>query len=247
MNYLPPLPHSRDETLLLETPFKKYGLCSLGQSKVSLCITHNTCERLPWGYCIFCVWVLLDKRYKVCLLRSILQGKSTSSRTRHMDKVPIELYGQGFAPVVKIYCLMLWLIQQPVPLPQQPCWSPRAHLQTGSWLNTKFSESHLWCDGLVAKLKPPGICCFPFATYFLVVLARRWSPPTFNLWQIDQQAAVKHKCSPVKIKIQGHYQTALGSKILPQVNFLCLRTQRDRELLGPLKVVRMDGRAMGSG
>lgn len=192
------------------------------------------------------VWVLLDRRNEVYLIRSILKGKRAPGRMMHTDKVPIELYGQGFSPVVQIYSLMLWLIQQPVPVPQQPCWSPRGHLKTDAWLITRVSESRSWCDGSVAKHQPFRHLLLPFC--YLVLDRTLSSAESFHIWPTANRPASSSQAQVIACKDQdpGALLNSQGLKILPQVN-LYLRTGRDRELPGALTAVRRDGRAIGSG
>lgn len=102
------------------------------------------------------------------LIRNILRGKSTPGRVIQLNIIPIELHGQGiFAPMEKIYCLVLWLIQQPIPLPEQPCWSSQGHLKTDAWLIIKISEPCSWCAGSVAKHEPFRHLLLPFCHLFL--------------------------------------------------------------------------------
>lgn len=160
-----------------------------------------------------------------------------------IDKVPIELYGQGFVPMLQIYYLMLWLIQQPVPVPQQPRWSPQGHCQTGAWLITRVSESCSWCDGSVAKHKPFRHLLLPFCHLFLDQTLS--SAECFHIWPKSNSPASSHQAQMIACKDQdpGALVNSQDPKILPQVNFLCLRTWRDRELPGALGAVRMGGRA----
>lgn len=146
--------------------------------------------------------------------------------------------GRGFAPMVCVYCLMLWLIQQPVPLPQQPCWSPQGHLKTDAWLITRVSESHSWYDGSVAKHKLFKHLLLPFCHLFLDQTLS--STVSFHVWPMANRPASSSQTQMIGCKDQdpGALVSSQRSKILPQVNFLCLRTWRDRELPGALRAVR---------
>lgn len=117
-----------------------------------------------------------------------------------INKVAIELYGQGFAPMVCIYCLMLWLIQQPVPLPQHPCWSPQGHLKTDAWLITRVTESHSWYDGSVAKHKPFKHLLLCFCHLFLVWTLS--STVSFHVWPMANRPASSSQTQMIGCKDQ---------------------------------------------
>lgn len=157
-------------------------------------------------------WVLPDRRNKIYFIWSILKGKSTASRTMKIAKIPIELYGQSFAPLVPIYCMVLWLIQQPIPAPQQPCWGSQVtsklmHDSLPGFLNPAPVAMVQW-----QSTSPSGIWYFSFATCFLIEVSHQQSPSTSDLRQISQQAAVEHKWLPAKIKTQGRHWTVRVQK-----------------------------------
>lgn len=72
--------------------------------------------------------------------------------------------------VLVLWCkftVSCWLTQQPVTLPQQPCWNLWGLLHTAAWLISRVSESHSWCDGSVAKHKPFRHLLLPSCHLFL--------------------------------------------------------------------------------
>lgn len=137
-------------------------------------------------------------------------------------KIPIELYGQSFAPLVPIYCMVLWLIQQPIPAPQQPCWGSQVtsklmHDSLPGFLNPAPVAMVQW-----QSTSPSGIWYFSFATCFLIEVSHQQSPSTSDLRQISQQAAVEHKWLPAKIKTQGrHWTVRVQKSFFSWISYAC--------------------------